>query len=132
MHTESHTQHEIQADENISEEDVVVCPGCKMEGPKSIYCNFCGYPLYMAGMDEKEGTGEDEIVSESETDEGGRFNEAEREHPKPALESLDEEEQVDDYEERVDFEVRARAKETLDRILAIFKGSKMKKDNKKS
>jgi hypothetical protein len=132
MHTESPTQHEIQADEIISEGDVMTCPGCKREGPKSIYCNFCGYPLYMVGADETEETAEDEIVSEFESDEGERFKEAGIEHPTPAIESLEEERQVDDHEESVDIEVRARAKETLDRILAIFKGSNTKKDNKKS
>ena len=29
MHTESHTQHEIQADEIINEDNVMTCPGCK-------------------------------------------------------------------------------------------------------
>ena len=118
MHAESYTQEEIQADEIISDIDVMTCPGCKMEGPKSIYCNFCGYPLYMEGADETEGPAEDEI------------DPSEMKHPTPAIESPYKEEQEDDYEEiKQASEDRARTKETLDRILAIFKGSNKKNDN---
>jgi len=105
MHTESPTQHEIQADEIISEGDVMTCPGCKREGPKSIYCNFCGYPLYMERADKAEGTKEDEIISESESDEGEKLIEARAEHPTPALQSLEEAEQEDLYGESVDSDV---------------------------
>jgi hypothetical protein len=28
------------------QEDTIVCPNCKMEGPKTMYCLNCGYPLF--------------------------------------------------------------------------------------
>jgi len=102
MHTESHIDHEIQANDIMTEEEVISCPNCKMEGPKSIYCNYCGYPLYMEKSDEPEGTGEEEITSESETEVSEQLFEARVEHPTPALDPLEEAEQEDLYEESVD------------------------------
>ena len=49
MHSESNNMHELQS-ENLNSEmqsEIIVCPNCKMEGPKGIYCLNCGYPLYL-------------------------------------------------------------------------------------
>jgi len=50
--------------------EVVLCPNCKEEVPKTLYCLNCGYPLYKmqsspAVKDEEKKT--EELVSESET-----------------------------------------------------------------
>jgi hypothetical protein len=33
------------------QEDTVVCPNCKMEGPKTMYCLNCGYPLFQQELE---------------------------------------------------------------------------------
>jgi len=55
MDGEPHVTHEAQSD-NLSNEDqeVIVCPNCKGEGPRGIFCNNCGYPLYMEYSEKSE------------------------------------------------------------------------------
>lgn len=102
MHAESDIDHEIQANDIMAEEEVVTCPNCKMEGPKSIYCNYCGYPLYMEKADKPERTREEGITSESESEMGEQLYEARMEHPTPSLKSPEQAEQEDLYVESVD------------------------------
>ena len=58
-----HITHEVQSDNLPGEEQgIVVCPNCGMEGPRGIYCNNCGYPLFINNGESKPVESEDEYM----------------------------------------------------------------------
>ncbi|EMR73452.1 hypothetical protein MCGE09_00486, partial [Thaumarchaeota archaeon SCGC AB-539-E09] len=64
--TRTHVQNEVQV-------EGIMCPNCKEEVPKTLYCLNCGYPLYKISMDADKPEEEDSIpvVKEKvEIDEG--------------------------------------------------------------
>lgn len=56
----------------------MVCPKCKVEGPRSQYCLYCGYPLYLgegeqSGLEEVEGGGFEAASETVETESLGEM-----------------------------------------------------------
>jgi hypothetical protein len=50
------------------QEDTIVCPNCKMEGPKTMYCLNCGYPLFQQELDSSPQEERDEVKIEVEAE----------------------------------------------------------------
>ena len=52
--------------------EVLLCPNCKEEVPKTLYCLNCGYPLYKIEVDQPEPEEDAEvIVEEADLEEPG-------------------------------------------------------------
>jgi len=52
--------------------DIIHCPNCKEDVPKTLYCLNCGYPLYKLEQEKKNEDPEAELVSDSEPKLGGK------------------------------------------------------------
>ena len=62
--------------------EVIHCPNCKEDVPKTLYCLNCGYPLYKLEQQKKTEEPEEEPVAEPEPDEGVDMS-VEIEQPEP-------------------------------------------------
>jgi hypothetical protein len=49
-------------------EDTIVCPNCKMEGPKTMYCLNCGYPLFQQELESSPQEEKEEVSIEVEAE----------------------------------------------------------------
>ena len=52
--------------------DIIHCPNCKEDVPKTLYCLNCGYPLYKLEQEKKNEDPEAELVSNTEPKLGGK------------------------------------------------------------
>ncbi|MFA9495978.1 MAG: hypothetical protein ACERKS_08675 [Candidatus Bathyarchaeota archaeon] len=52
--------------------EIIHCPNCKEDVPKTLYCLNCGYPLYKLEQEKKNEDPEAELVSDSEPKLGGK------------------------------------------------------------
>ena len=52
--------------------EIIHCPNCKEDVPKTLYCLNCGYPLYKLEQKKKNEDPETELVSDSEPKLGGK------------------------------------------------------------
>jgi hypothetical protein len=97
--------------------EVTLCPNCREEVPKTLYCLNCGYPLYKVAIQSVEEDVEDVSIEVAPEVESEAFAESEAQ-PETAVEELLEkvEEEnpvlIEEAEEEIDGEVEAEIEET--------------------
>ena len=65
---------------NSLQSEVLLCPNCQEDVPKTLYCLNCGYPLYKVEMNQEE---VEEVAEEMvELEEEAPVDEIEQEQPK--------------------------------------------------